>query len=108
MKCAISWWRVKRMRPDDNTIICRCEDLTLGRLRELINAGYTTVDEIKRISRAGMGPCQGRTCRALIEREIAALTGVPIREQAPAKYRQPSRPVTFAAILGGEPHEKDS
>ncbi len=95
------------MGPDEKTIICRCEDLTLKRLRELIASGYTTVDEIKRISRAGMGPCQGRTCRALIEREIAAMTGVPIREQKPAKYRQPSRPVTFAAILGGEPREED-
>lgn len=96
------------MKHDENIIICRCEDLTLGRLRELIGAGYTALDEIKRISRAGMGPCQGRTCRALIEREIAALTGVPVKEQAPAKYRQPSKPVTFLAILGGEPHEKDS
>ncbi len=96
------------MKPDENTIICRCEDLTLGKLRELIAAGYTTLDEIKRISRAGMGPCQGRTCRALIEREIAVMTGTPIKEQAPAKYRQPSKPVTFSAILGGEPHEKDS
>ncbi len=96
------------MRNDENTIICRCEDLTLARLRQLIAEGYTTLDEIKRISRAGMGPCQGRTCRALIEREIANLTGTPIKDQPPAKYRQPSQPVKLAAILGGEPHAKDS
>lgn len=95
------------MTRDENTIICRCEDLTLGQLRKLISEGYTTLDEIKRISRAGMGPCQGRTCRALIEREIAAMTGTPIKEQAPARYRQPSKPVKFSAILGGEPHEED-
>ncbi|NLW17739.1 MAG: (2Fe-2S)-binding protein [Firmicutes bacterium] len=95
------------MKPDELTIICRCEDLTRSRLRQLIGAGYTTFDEIKRISRAGMGPCQGRTCRALIEQEIAAMVGKPISEQPPTKFRQPSRPVTFAAILGGEPSEKN-
>lgn len=95
------------MTNEDRIIICRCEDLTLGKLRQLISDGYTTLDEIKRISRAGMGPCQGRTCRALIEREIAAMTGIPAKAQLPGKYRQPSIPVTFSAILGGEPHEED-
>lgn len=90
---------------DDDVIICRCEDLTLGKLRELIAQGYTSVDEIKRISRAGMGPCQGRTCRALIEREIAQLTKQPVAEQRPSTFRQPSKPITFAAILEGDRHE---
>jgi len=79
--------------------------LTLGQLRQLISQGYTSVDEIKRISRAGMGPCQGRTCRALIEREIAAMTKQAIADQYPTTFRQPSKPVTFAAILEGEKHE---
>lgn len=92
---------------DENTIICRCEDLTLGELRRLISEGYTTFDEIKRISRAGMGPCQARTCKSLIEREIAAMTGVQPKNQIPSKYRQPSKPVTFGAVLGGAQHEKD-
>jgi bacterioferritin-associated ferredoxin len=96
------------MMRDENTIICRCEDLTLGELRQLIREGYTTLDEIKRIARAGMGQCQGRTCRALIEREIAAMTGMPIKEQPPAKFRQPSRPVKLSAIAGGEKSDQSS
>ena len=40
---------------DENTIICRCSDVTL-RKSELIKDGYVTFDEIKRITRAGMGP----------------------------------------------------
>ncbi len=90
---------------DDSTIICRCEDLTLGKLRELVAQGYTSMDEIKRISRAGMGPCQGRTCRALIEREIAALLGTRPDQLPVATYRQPSKPVKMGAILGGELHD---
>ena len=34
---------------DENTIICRCSDVTLKEIRELINDGYVTFDEIKRI-----------------------------------------------------------
>lgn len=62
------------------TIICRCSDVTLERVRELIAQGYTSMDEIKRITRLGMGPCQGKTCSQLIMREIAAATGTPVGE----------------------------
>ena len=51
---------------DKNTILCRCEDLTRENILDCIRAGYCTIDEIKRVTRAGMGPCQGRTCRMLI------------------------------------------
>ncbi|MGB4440315.1 MAG: (2Fe-2S)-binding protein, partial [Sedimentibacter sp.] len=40
---------------DENTIICRCSDVTLKTVRDLINEGYVTFDEIKRITRIGMG-----------------------------------------------------
>lgn len=78
-------WRIYDM--DENTIICRCSDITLKEVRELIRNGYETVEEIKRISRAGMGPCQGRTCSNLILREIAAFKGVDISELGVATSR---------------------
>ncbi|HBB28460.1 MAG TPA: (2Fe-2S)-binding protein [Clostridiales bacterium] len=65
---------------DDNTIICRCSDVTLGEIRRLISEGYTSLDEIKRITRIGMGPCQGKTCGLLVLREIAMATGKDMRE----------------------------
>lgn len=89
----------------DNTMICRCEELTLGQLRELIRSGYQTLDEIKRISRAGMGPCQGRTCRQLIMQEIAAATGVKMPEQRMSTFRPPAKPIKLGALLGGDDHE---
>ena len=55
---------------DENTIICRCSDVTLKEIRDLIAQGYVTYDEIKRITRIGMGPCQGKTCGQLVLREI--------------------------------------
>ncbi|WP_369294201.1 (2Fe-2S)-binding protein, partial [Klebsiella pneumoniae] len=51
---------------DDDTIICRCEDITWGEINKQLDKGYTTLDEIKRLTRAGMGPCQGKTCRRIL------------------------------------------
>lgn len=100
---------VRCMRLDDiysdNTIVCRCEEVTLGQVRELIRQGYRTLDEIKRISRAGMGPCQGRTCRQLIMQEIAAATGVKMAEQRMSTFRPPAKPIKLGALLGGDDHE---
>lgn len=82
---------------DEETIICRCEGITLGEVRQLIREGCTTVDEIKRISRAGMGPCQARTCGPLIAGEIARMTGIPIEEIEPSINRPPTKslPISF-------------
>ncbi len=41
---------------ENNIIICRCEDLSLAELRDVIEDGYETIDEIKRVIRLGMGP----------------------------------------------------
>ncbi|MEG0895221.1 MAG: (2Fe-2S)-binding protein [Oscillospiraceae bacterium] len=91
---------------DDNTIVCRCEELTLGQIRELIRKGYTSVDEIKRISRATMGPCQGRTCRPLIMAEIAKMTGKPMSEIETGTFRPPVKPIKMSTLLnGGEDDE---
>mgnify|MGYP000960678095 CR=1 FL=1 len=91
----------------DNTIICRCEGITLGEIRELIREGYTTLDEIKRISRAGMGPCQGRTCRHLIMQEIRNATGQNMDDMLMSTFRQPTIPVKLGIFVGGDKNEED-
>jgi len=83
---------------DDDIIVCRCEDVTLGDIRKAIREGAVTVDEIKRITRAGMGPCQGRTCRLLIMGELARALGKPIGEVAPSTYRPPLKPVKIGDL----------
>ena len=64
----------------DDIIICRCEDMTRQALLDVIAEGYETIDEIKRVTRAGMGPCQGKTCGQLVLREIANATGQNIAD----------------------------
>ncbi len=47
------------------TMICRCENITLGRIDELIDSGISDLGNLKRQSRIGMGRCQGRYCTGL-------------------------------------------
>jgi len=95
----------REKNPDDNIVICRSEDVTLAEIRELIAQGYHTIDEIKRVSRAGMGPCQGRTCRQLIASELAIALGVPVEQVEMPTFRPPSRPVLLSTIARGEADE---
>lgn len=89
----------------DNTIICRCEEVTLGEIREYIRKGYQTIEEIKRISRCGMGPCQGRTCSQLILEEIAKATGQDVADLKVHTHRQPTLPIKLGLLVGGEDDE---
>lgn len=82
-----------------STIICRCEDLTEADIRYWINKGYTTLDEIKRVTRCGMGQCQGRTCRPLVMQEISKQTGQRIGDMKMSTFRPPLEPMRIQAIL---------
>ena len=87
------------------TIICRCEDVTEDEVRAAIREGLTSLDEIKRILRCGMGHCQGRTCGRLIARIISQETGVPASEQEWTTFRPPTRPVPMGVLAA--PGERD-
>ena len=84
---------------DNNVILCRCEDLTKERLRQVIeDYGCQTIDEVKRITRAGMGPCQGRTCRQLIAGELSRIYGIPMEEVLMPTFRPPVRPISMGIL----------
>jgi len=48
------------LRPGDGTIVCRCEEVSAGQIREHVRIGCLGPNQAKAYSRAGMGPCQGR------------------------------------------------
>lgn len=87
---------------ESKVIVCRCEDITLEDIHALIKQGYRTIDEIKRVSRAGMGPCQGRTCRMLIAQELAKAYGVSMEEVIMPTFRPPVKAVKIGTYAGGE------
>lgn len=91
----------------EDTIICRCEDVTYGQVIEAIDQGFTTTEEMKRMLRCGMGACQGRTCGRLIAQIIAAKTGKPLSQVSLPTCRPPTAP-TELAILAGTPDEETS
>lgn len=81
-----------------DNLICRCEEVTEKEIEEAIENGATTMDEVKRFTRAGMGLCQGRTCRRLVERILAKKTGMDLKDIKPSNYRQPVRPVKISTF----------
>ena len=83
---------------DNRIILCRCEDLTREDILACIRSGCRTIDEIKRVTRAGMGPCQGRTCRMLIAQELAAYYKVPMEEVLMPTFRPPTKPVNMGVL----------
>jgi bacterioferritin-associated ferredoxin len=84
---------------NDNIIVCRCEDITLNDIRKAIADGFVTIDDIKRATRAGMGPCQGRTCRPLIASEVAWHSKIPMDEVMMPTFRPPLKPVKLGSFV---------
>ena len=89
----------------EDVVICRCEDITYGEILEAIAGGLTTTEELKRILRCGMGPCQGRTCMRLIARMIAEQTGRSVGDVRLPAVRPPTRPVEIGILAGGDDEE---
>ncbi|HUW65792.1 MAG TPA: (2Fe-2S)-binding protein [Spirochaetia bacterium] len=85
---------------DKDSILCRCEDIDLAGMKELLAAGARTLDEIKRLGRLGMGPCQGRTCLPLAARLLAEHLGCPLEEIELPAARPPFEPIPLGALAG--------
>ena len=96
------------MEQNKDLLICRCEEITLGAIEKAIEEGSTTLNEVKRASRAGMGLCQSRTCSKLIARIISQKTGRPLSEVMPVNSRPPVRPVKIDVFSSGENNVKDN
>ncbi len=80
-------------------IICRCQDITEEEVISAIRQGATTIDEVKRLVRAGMGPCQGRTCRRLVSQILSRELKKPIADVFPPTFRPPNLPVQFRMVM---------
>ncbi len=91
--------------PRENIIICRCNDVTLKEIEDLIDQGITDIELIKRITHIGMGPCQGRTCIPLVASIIARKTGKKVEEISIPATRIPVRPVPMGAMVGEDDEE---
>ena len=80
------------------TIICRCEDIAEDEIVALVRKDVLSIEEIKRLTRAGMGHCQGRTCKKLIAQIIARETGKQLSEILFSTTRPPIKPVSLKTV----------
>ncbi len=85
----------------DEQIVCRCERVTAGEIRALIRRGYRDMNEIKVVTRAGMGACGGKTCSTLIKR-LFREEGIPEEQVIPFVRRPLFVEVPLALFAGAE------
>jgi sarcosine oxidase subunit beta len=117
-------------RPDDKTVVCGCEDVTLHDVEEAMGLGLTDIESLKRYTGFGTGPCQGRSCEVAVAqllkgpvspftsrpplhptrlRDLAALTTPPMKvtptreplRRRPSAPRPPLPERASVVIVGG-------
>lgn len=66
---------------DDQEIICLCEGITRGEIRQKVHQGLMTMKEVRKFLRTGMGPCQGRRCRPKVKAILEETLGQPAADE---------------------------
>ncbi len=81
----------------EETVICRCEETTAGDLLKAIQMKHLNLNAIKKRTRLGMGPCQGKTCEAITV-EMGLRAGVPLSELESLTVRPPITPIPMSVM----------
>ena len=91
--------RLQAERAEPDTIVCRCEEVTLGDVEAALGDGVPTIGEVKRRTRLGMGRCQGRYCAPVLASLLAGRQGRPVDELAFFAPRVPAKPVAISDLV---------
>lgn len=81
----------QRLPAADDTMVCRCEEQTLAQLRAGFEQGACGPNELKSLTRCGMGPCQGRQCGHTVSELLADWRGEPVEAVGYYRLRSPMR-----------------
>lgn len=84
--------------PKNNIVICRCEEVTAGKIREAVKIGCLGPNQLKAYSRCGMGNCQGRYCGNIVVNLISEMVGQTPEETGYFRIRSPIKPVSLAEV----------
>jgi bacterioferritin-associated ferredoxin len=79
----------------DKSFVCLCEDVTVDELRGVIKRGFTDIEDVKRITGIGTGPCQGKQCMQIFRQMLAEEIGTGIDEVPLTTLRPPIVPIPF-------------
>ncbi len=80
------------------TLVCRCEDVTLAQVQGALRTHGADLRGIKMATRAGMGPCQGRVCHSLLAGLLQHRFGMP-GPMPPPSVQMPLQPVSTRTLL---------
>jgi bacterioferritin-associated ferredoxin len=97
------------MKVSGKIILCRCEDVTLKDVEDSIAHGYADIEEVKRYTGFGTGPCQGKECLSVVAALVAERTGGAV-EVLPFTSRPPLAPTPlkhYAALAALDPAHDD-
>ncbi len=84
--------------PQDDVLVCRCEEVTAGQLREATGLGCMGPNQLKAFTRCGMGPCQGRLCGTTVSELMADERNLDVGEIGHYRIRPPVKPVTLGEL----------
>ena len=87
-------------------IVCRCEDVTLGDIGHAMSLGYVDIEEVKRYTGLGTGPCEGKECMALCARLLWERSDGPLSLAVPFTARPPVVPVALGVLARGAPSDR--
>jgi bacterioferritin-associated ferredoxin len=87
-----------QLPPDDDTIVCRCEEVTAGEIRQVAARGCMGPNQGKAFTRCGMGPCMGRECAATVSQLMAQVHKLPVSVVGHYRIRPPIRPITVGQL----------
>jgi NADPH-dependent 2,4-dienoyl-CoA reductase/sulfur reductase-like enzyme len=79
----------------DHLIVCRCEEVRAGDIRQVVREGHWEINRVKAHCRVGMGRCQGRMCGAAAAEIIACESQRPVSEIGRLRAQSPIKPLPF-------------
>lgn len=83
---------------NNETIVCRCEEVTAGEIREAVRDGHDNTNQVKFFTRCGMGPCQGRQCSNAVAHIVADESGKAVEDMGHFRGRPPVAPLTLEQL----------
>jgi hypothetical protein len=86
----------------DSTVVCRCEVVTAGELRQTVTElGACEINRAKALCRVGMGRCQGRYCGHAAAEVVAHAAGIPVEQVGRIRSQGPVKLLPISAVVAG-------
>ncbi len=88
---------------EPETVVCRCESIPLSTIDEHAGGGIASAGAVKRVTRAGMGCCQGRFCGFVVANRVASYTGTAVGPFDGFAPQAPFRPTSVSLLAAPQP-----